>query len=161
MTKAIFPGSFDPFTLGHLDIVTRAAKMFDEVIIAVGASNTKNYLFSLQERVELVRSEVSKLKNVKVISNDGLTVGIAKKQSAKVLVRALRSSSDFDYEKPVAEANSKLWNEIETIFIIARPELSCVSSTLVKEIAKNKGDVSEFVSKGVASALKKKFSIKK
>lgn len=151
--KAIFPGSFDPFTLGHLDIVTRASKIFDQVIVAVGDSNSKKYLLSLKKRVSLVEAETSGLKNVSVLANSGLTVDIAKKAGAQVLIRALRSSSDFDYEKPIAEANSKLWSKVETVFIIARPELACVSSTLVKEIAKNSGDLSSFVSKRVAKIL--------
>lgn len=154
-TKAIFPGSFDPFTLGHMDIVRRASKIFDHVVIAVSSSNSKVYALGEDQRVRLIKAEIKGLTNVSVVCNKGLTVAVAEQNNARFLIRALRSGADFDFERSIAEANTKLNKNIETVFLISKPELSCVSSSLVREIAKNNGDLSLFVSASVEKVIRK------
>jgi len=152
-TKAIYPGTFDPVTLGHLNIVTRAAQMFDQVILAVAASPSKKPLFSLEERVALASEMVAHLPNVKVVGFSDLMANFARDQQANVLVRGLRAVSDFEYEMQLAQMNRHLLPTLESVFLMPSEGFSFISSTLVKEVARHGGDVSAFLSAPVHQAL--------
>ncbi|WP_267372686.1 MULTISPECIES: pantetheine-phosphate adenylyltransferase [unclassified Pantoea] len=152
-TKAIYPGTFDPVTLGHLDIVTRAAQMFDQVILAVAASPSKKPLFSLEERVALASEIVAHLPNVKVVGFSDLMANFARDQQANVLVRGLRAVSDFEYEMQLAQMNRHLLPTLESVFLMPSEGFSFISSSLVKEVARHGGDVSAFLSAPVHQAL--------
>lgn len=162
---AIYPGTFDPITFGHLDIIKRAAELFDHLIIAPAKDNYKNPLFTLEERVELIESEIKKLKNsaqITVEKFEGLLVDFARNKNAKVIIRGLRAVSDFEYEFQMFGMNSKLDPQLQTIFLPASETNHFIASKLVKEVAKLGGDISKFVSKDVAEKLEKKIqSIKK
>ena len=157
---AIYPGTFDPVTFGHLDVLERAAKMFDKVIISAAASSGKTALFSLVERIEMLKKITMKLKNVQTESFGGLLVDYAKSKKAVVIIRGLRAISDFEYEFQMALTNRKIAPEIETVFLMPNEKYSYISSTFVREIAKYGGDVSGFVPKAAEEMLKKKFSSK-
>ncbi len=150
---AVFPGSFDPITLGHVDIVRRAAKIFDEVIVAVGVNSQKKYLYSLDHRLDMLEAVFSSDDKVSVDHFKGLTVNYCKEKAAHFLLRGIRSSGDFDYEKTISQLNHVIGDELETVFLITRPEYSFISSTIVREIIKGKGDVSAFVPAEVNSML--------
>ena len=152
-TKAIYPGTFDPVTLGHLDIVTRAARMFDRVVLAVAASPSKKPMFSLEERVELARNMVAHLPNVEVAGFSDLMANFARAQQANVLVRGLRAVSDFEYEMQLAHMNRHLLPTLESVFLMPTEGFSFVSSSLVKEVARHGGDVSAFLPPHVLQAL--------
>ena len=155
----IFPGSFDPLTSGHVDIVVRGLELFDKVIVAVLSNPTKDSLFTVQERLELIRHEFAAYKGrVEVDAFRGLLVSYAKKKGTKVIIRGLRAISDFDYEAQMALTNRKLSSNLETVFLATREEYSYISSTVVKQVARFGGDVTQFVPKGVAKALKKRFT---
>ncbi|MBA7698410.1 Phosphopantetheine adenylyltransferase [subsurface metagenome] len=156
MTTAIYPGSFDPITNGHLDIVTRAAKLFDKFIIGVYDIPNKHLLFTVEERVELVRQAVANLSNVEVTSFTGLTVDFAKKVNAQVMVRGLRVSADFEREFELAMMNKKLSPELELVCLMSTLEYQFLSSSLLKEAASLGGNIDGFVPKHVAEALKRK-----
>ena len=151
--KAVYPGTFDPMTLGHLDVVERAARIFPELIVAVTAVTGKTTLFSQEERVELVKKSLAGLSNVTVTLFDGLLVEYARSQGAGVLIRGLRAFSDFEYEFQMALTNRRLAPDIETLFLMPKQDYSFLSSTNVKQVASLGGDVSEFVPKAVAAAL--------
>ncbi len=153
---AIFPGSFDPITIGHIDVLRRLSKTFSRVIVLVSESSLKSNLFSSEERVILARAALQKLKNISVVSHAGLTIEFARQNSPSVLVRSLRGMSDFDYERSIAEANRLLDSQIDTYFIFGRPEYTGIASSLVKEIAKHGGELSKFVTPEIAKAIKKK-----
>ncbi len=157
MTIALYPGSFDPVTNGHLDIVARAAAIFDQVVVGVFRTPSKSILFTAEERVNLLRQSVTHLKNVRVESYDGLTVDYCKKLGARVMVRGLRMSSDFEHEFELEIMNKKLSPEVESIFLMSRLEYQFLSSSLLKEAAKLNGDVNTLVPQHVVQALKKKF----
>lgn len=157
-TKAIYPGTFDPVTLGHLDIVTRAARMFDRVVLAVAASPSKKPMFSLEERVELARNMVAHLPNVEVAGFSDLMANFAGAQQANVLVRGLRAVSDFEYEMQLAHMNRHLLPTLESVFLMPTEGFSFVSSSLVKEVARHGGDVSAFLPPHVLQALLKKLA---
>jgi pantetheine-phosphate adenylyltransferase len=157
MKRAIYPGSFDPVTNGHLDVVERACKLFDEVIVAVASNDEKQPLFSLEERLDLLRQTVGKIDNVRVAQFDGLLVEFALEQKAIAVIRGLRAVSDFEFEFQMALMNRKLRDSVETIFLMPKEEYTYLSSRLVKEIARLGGDVSKFVPSLVASALGTKF----
>ena len=142
---AIYPGTFDPITLGHEDVVRRAARLFDEVIVAVAQSQGKRPLFSLDERVELAAQVLGDCGNVRVVGFSGLLMQFARQTRAQVVIRGLRAVSDFEYEKAIAQMNHALEPEIESIFIVSKPGYSSISSTIVREILRYKGDVSQFV----------------
>lgn len=142
---AVFPGTFDPFTLGHKNIVERALKMFDKVIIAIGINCNKKPLFPLNERISTIRGYYADEKNVQVESYEGLTVDFCKKNSASFIIRGLRSSNDFLFERDIAHANAQLTPEIETIFLVTPPELSYISSSMVREVYINGGDYKQFL----------------
>ncbi|MCL4151894.1 UNVERIFIED_CONTAM: hypothetical protein GTU68_058034 [Idotea baltica] len=145
MRVAVFPGSFDPITKGHIDLVRRAQDLFDKIIVAVGVNANKKSLFSLEQRLEWLNLVFEKDENVFVDHFQGLTVNFCKKQNAHYLLRGLRNASDFDYEKTISQLNHIIGNDLETVFLISKPEFSHVSSTIVREIIKGKGDVSSFV----------------
>ena len=158
MTNAIYPGSFDPVTNGHLDIASRAAALFDELIIGVYDRPSKHLLFSTDERVDLMKKAVAHLRNIRVASYSGLTVDFARKMKAKVMVRWLRMSSDFEREFEMALMNKKLDHDIELVCLMTSLEFQFLSSSLLKEVFQLGGDISALVPRDVAVALKKKFS---
>jgi pantetheine-phosphate adenylyltransferase len=146
---AVFPGSFSPFTLGHQYVINKALPLFDKIIIAVGSNSSKEYFFSEQQRIKWIENIFKGESKVEIQKYDGLTVDFCKSIKADFILRGLRDSKDFNYEKEIAQVNQTLNNEIETIFIITSAEYSHISSSLVREVAKNKGDISKFVPKGV------------
>src|SRR6202049_4862550 len=157
MKRAIYPGSFDPVTNGHLDVIGRARKLFDEIIVAVAHNDEKQPLFSLEERLALLRQALDKIDNVRVAQFDGLLVEFAIAEKANAVIRGLRAVSDFEFEFQMALMNRKLAEGVETIFLMPKEEYTYLSSRLVKEIGRLGGDVSKFVPSLVASALGKKF----
>ncbi len=156
MTIAIYPGSFDPITNGHLDIATRAAKLFEKIIIGVYDTPDKHLLFTTKERVKLVRQAIADLPNVDVESFSGLTIEFAKKVGAQTIVRGLRMGADFEREFDMALMNKKLFPELEVVCLMANQEYQFLSSSLLKEAASLGGNISSFVPKHVATALKRK-----
>jgi pantetheine-phosphate adenylyltransferase len=158
MRLAIYPGSFDPLTNGHLDVVQRATKLFDRVIVAVATSESKHPLFTLEERVEMVAKSVGHLPTVEADSFDGLLVNYVERLSAQAVIRGLRAVSDFEFEFQLALMNRKLNERIETIFMMPKDTYTFLSSRIVKEIARLGGDVSAFVPAHVRSALLSKVS---
>jgi len=157
MVTALYPGTFDPITKGHVDITQRAAKLFDRVIVAIADTSSKNTLFNINERVELAKSVLFSLNNVEVISFRALATDLARDNNASVIVRGIRAVSDFDYEFQMAGMNRQLNSDIETVFLTPAENLACTTSSLVREIASLNGDVSLFVDSIVESALKEKF----
>ena len=157
--KAIYPGSFDPVTYGHLDIIERASKAVDELIIGVLVNSAKNPLFSREERVELLTETTKHLKNVTVKTFDGLTINFARENGANLLVRGLRAVTDFESEMQIAQTNRSVDPEIDTIFFATSLEYSYLSSTIVREIAHYGSDVSGMVPPVVEKALKEKYSM--
>lgn len=157
----IYPGTFDPVTFGHLDIIERAGKLFGKVIIAVATKPGKQPLFSLQERIKLLKEYVSQMPNVSVEAFSGLLVDFAKEKKAAVLIRGLREISDFEIEFQQATINRKLAPEIETVFVMTGAKFFYLNSSMVKEIASMKGNLECFVPKNVETALRKKFLGKK
>ena len=157
--KVIYPGSFDPLTLGHIDIIKRLSKMFDEVVVAVLINENKNSVFSLEERENIIREEMIEegIENISIASFDSLLVNFAKKTGIKTVARGLREITDYEYEKNIAMFNSKLMEGLETIFLLSDPNYSYISSSGVREVASFKGDVSSFVSKDVELKIKEKF----
>ena len=158
MKLALTPGTFDPVTNGHLDVIARAAQLVDEVVVAVAASPKKKPLFTFEERTALAREATAHLPNVSVESFDGLLVDFARERGATVLVKGLRAITDFEYEFQMAALNYHLDSNLETAFIMSPPEYMYLSSSVVREIASLHGDVSEFVPKCVRDALDRKFS---
>jgi pantetheine-phosphate adenylyltransferase len=158
MKHCIYPGTFDPFTNGHLDVLQRAARLFDRVTVAVAISSTKEALFTPEQRVELINSSLRGVPHVKVVSFDGLLVEFARKQKAAAIIRGLRALSDFEFEFNMALMNRHLQPQVETIFVMPNEAYSYTSSSLVKQIARLGGDVTKFVPPRVAAALAKAFS---
>lgn len=156
LTRVIYPGTFDPITNGHVDLVERAASMFDRVIVGIAASPSKKPLFDLDERVQLAEAVTQHLDNIEVVGFSGLLVNFAKEYDANILVRGLRAFSDFEYEFQLANMNRRLMPELESVFLTPSEENSFISSTLVKEVALHGGDTSGFVHPDVLAALKKK-----
>ena len=157
MRRAIYPGSFDPITNGHLDVIERARKLFDEVVVAVTHNDEKQPLFSLNDRLDLLRETAGKIDNVRIAEFEGLLVEFARNEEAGVVIRGLRAISDFEFEFQMALMNRKLDSEVETIFLMPKEEYTYLSSRIVKEIARLGGDVSGFVPACVARALSRKF----
>lgn len=157
MKTSIYPGSFDPITFGHIDIIERAAKISDKLIVSVLTNNEKQSLFSISERVEMIKESVDHIPNVEVESFDGLLVDFAKKKGADTIIRGLREMTDFEYELKMAQTNRALYDKIETVFLITSPEYAYLSSSSVREVASFDGDVSKFVPRHVAVKLKFKY----
>lgn len=154
MSVAIYPGSFDPITFGHLDVLETGAEIFDKVIIAVSYNCNKKGFIEPKIRKQLIEQSVQHLKNVEVDLFEGLTINYARKHNATVLLRGLRAVSDFEYEMQLSQTNSALAEEIKTVFLITKPEYSFISSSTVKEVFINNGDISKFVPKPVEEYLK-------
>ena len=150
---AVFPGSFDPLTLGHIDIINRSLKLFDKVIIAIGMNAEKKYMFTLQKRKEFITSIFKNDKKIIIKDYTDLTVNFCKEQQANYIIRGLRNYSDFEYEKDIALTNNKLNNRIETIFFLTSQAHIMISSSIVKDIIKNKGDLKPFLHHNTISAI--------
>ncbi len=156
MTTAVYPGTFDPMTKGHLDIIYRAAKLYDKLIIGVLHNSEKTPLFSVQERVNILSKATEDIENVEVCSFEGLSVDFAKKMNAKVIVRGLRLITDFEYELQMAQTNRKLAPDVDTTFLYTSLQYSYLSSTTVKEVALFGGDIHEFVPGFLVEEIQKK-----
>lgn len=156
MIKAIYPGTFDPITVGHLDVIKRASKIYDKLIVAVMENNKKNCTFTEAERKAMIEKCIKDLPNVQVVVGDGLTVDFAKKNKCNVIIRGIRAVSDYESELALATANMSLDNKIETVFMVAKPELSFLSSSIAKEIASFNGDISSYIPKPIIKDVSKK-----
>jgi len=148
MRRAIFPGSFDPITLGHVDIVNRALPLFDEIIIAIGVNSDKKYMFTLEERVNFIKENYKNEPKIKVTTYSGLTTDYCLKMKVDFILRGLRNPADFEFEKAIAQTNRKLSN-IETVFLLTSADTSFISSSIVRDVYRNGGDISGFVPKSV------------
>ena len=155
--RAIYPGTFDPMTKGHVDLIERACKLFDEIVIAIAASEAKNPLFTLDERIQIAEKIFESNDKVKLVGFSGLLVDLAKDNDAKILIRGLRVVADFEYEFQLANMNRAMMPELESVFLTPKEQYSYISSSLVKEICKMGGDVSEFVDPISLSELKRKY----
>lgn len=156
MIKAIYPGTFDPITIGHLDIISRASKIYDKVVVAIMENTSKTCTFDLQERKALIEKCIKDLPNVTVKIGSGLTVDFAKKNNCKVIIRGIRAVSDYENELALATANMNLNKDTETVFMVAKPELSFISSSIVKEIARFNGDISFYIPKPIVKEVTQK-----
>ena len=151
MTRiALFPGSFDPITIGHESIIRRGLSLFDEIIVAIGINSTKNYYLPLEKRKRIIEEVFAKESRIKVMSYEGLTVDLCKKINANYILRGLRTSADFEFERGIAQMNKAMVNDIETIFILSAPEHSAINSTIIRDILRNGGDASAFIPKGIS-----------
>ncbi len=147
---AVFPGSFDPITKGHESIINRAIPLFDKIIVAVGINSEKKYFYSLEKRIQSLEVVFKNQPKVEIASYSGLTVDFCKKVNAKYILRGLRTSSDFEFERAIAQMNKSMMNEVETIFMLTTPEFSAISSSIVRDIIRNGGDATQFVPNGVS-----------
>lgn len=154
MKVAVFPGSFDPITIGHQDIVERGSVLFDKVIVAIGVNSRKKYLFDLEDRVQWLKEVFAENPKVEVTTYEGLTIDFCKEQSAEFLLRGIRTAADFDYEKTIAHLNNAMLPGLETILILSKPEYSSISSTIVREIILGKGNADMFLPKQIANKVK-------
>jgi pantetheine-phosphate adenylyltransferase len=145
MKIAVFPGSFDPITLGHLDIVQRALPLFDKIIIAVGTNATKKYMFPEEQRINWIKETFKDEEKIKVDAYQGLTIEYCEKQNAQFILRGLRNPSDFEFEKAIAQTNRKLKKDLETVFLLTASGLSSISSSIVRDVMRNSGDYTQFV----------------
>ena len=157
MKIGVYPGSFDPMTLGHLDIIKRASKIVDKLYVAILINSSKTSLFNTDEKIDMIKNSIDEYNNIEVESFDGLTVEYAKKKNANVIIRGLRAVSDFEYELQISQTNKELNHEIETIFLTTDIQYSFLSSSIVKEVLSHKGDISKFVTPYVHEKLKNKF----
>ena len=160
MKKAIYPGSFDPLTFGHMDIINRASRIVDELVVGVLNNSAKNSLFSLEERVSMIKEQTSHLSNVVISSFEGLLADYARQIQATIVVRGLRAVTDFEYELQMAQTNHKLEPSVETVFLTTSLEYSYLSSTIVKEVAFYHGDISKFVPDVVRERIREKMNQK-
>ena len=152
MRKAIFPGTFDPFTLGHLDILNRSRLIFDEVIIGIGKNSDKKSMFSVEDRISFIHSVVGESDNVKVMSYEGLTIDFCKNVNANFIVRGVRNNGDFEFEKAIARTN-RLLSKIETVFLLTSAQTSFISSSIVRELIENNGDYKKLIPKNISKIL--------
>jgi pantetheine-phosphate adenylyltransferase len=146
---ALFPGSFDPLTVGHVEVISRSLELFDKVIVGVGNNTSKNYMFPLQDRVQFIRDTFMNVPQIEVTAYSGLTVEFCKKTGARFILRGLRTSADFEFERSIAQMNHYLDNGVETIFLLSSPQYAPVSSTIVRDIIRHGGNASPFVGSGV------------
>jgi len=156
---AVFPGSFDPITIGHVDIVKRALPLFDKIIVAIGINTQKKYLIDLEDRLHWLKKVFHDEAKIEIASYEGLTINFCKEQKAEYILRGIRSAADFEYEKTIAHLNFAMDKQLETILILSRAEFGSISSTIVREIIKGKGDVSKFVPKEIANDLNNYFKL--
>ena len=159
MAKALYPGTFDPVTLGHIDLIERALHLFDEVTVAIATSESKTPLFTLEERIDHIQRIFEGNKRIKVIGFTGLVVDLAKKEESNILIRGLRAVSDFEYELQLANMNRAMSPDLESIFLTPKAKFSFLSSTLVREIASMGGEISSFVDPIIEEALKERFKL--
>jgi pantetheine-phosphate adenylyltransferase len=152
MKKAIFPGSFDPITNGHYDIIKRSVSLFDEIVVAIGVNAEKKYMFSLEERKRFIEEAFQNEPKVKVITYSGLTIDLCKKENAEFILRGLRNPADFEFEKAIAHTNRSL-SKIETVFLLTAAGTSFISSSIVRDVLRNGGDISTLVPKAVIKKL--------
>ena len=152
MKKAIFPGTFDPFTLGHLDVLKRSILIFDEIIIGIGKNSDKKSMFSVEDRISFIKNSIVELKNVKVMSYEGLTIDFCKNVNANFIVRGVRNNGDFEFEKAIARTN-RLLSKIETVFLLTSAETSFISSSIVRELIKNNGNYHELIPESITKIL--------
>jgi len=152
MKKAIFPGTFDPFTLGHLDVLNRSKLIFDEVIVGIGKNTDKKTMFSIEERMSFIKSVVGDSDNIKVMSYEGLTINFCKNVNANFIVRGVRNNGDFEFEKAIARTN-RLLSKIETVFLLTSAKTSFISSSIVRELIDNNGDFTELVPESISKIL--------
>lgn len=157
MRTSIYPGSFDPITYGHIDIIDRASKITDKLIVAVLNNDEKKSLFTMEERIEMIKDAVKDYKNVEVESFGGLLVDYVKEKGANIIIRGLRAVTDFEYELQLAQTNRELYKDIDTIFMLTNLQYSYLSSSIVKQVASYKGDISKFVTPFVAKKLGQKY----
>ena len=160
MKKAVYPGTFDPVTFGHIDIIKRSAQIVDELVIGVLNNNQKTPLFTPEERVEMLKSVTKDLPNVTVVAFDGLLIDFAKKQNANFVIRGLRAVTDFEYELQMSQTNRIIDPDVDTIFLTTSLEYAYLSSSTVREVASFKGDISKFVPKRIAKLVEKKINQK-
>ena len=159
MKICIYPGSFDPVTYGHIDIIDRASKIADKLIVAVLNNHDKKSLFTVEERVEMIKESINKYDNVEVESFEGLLVDYAKSKNAKIVIRGLRAVTDFEYELQMAQTNRELLSDLDTVFLLTNLKYSYLSSSIVKQVASFGGDVSKFVTPIVSEKLKRKYNM--
>ena len=157
MQRAVYPGSFDPITYGHLDIIQRASEVFDEVIVLIMNNDEKKGTFDIPERLDMVKNVIGQFDNVTVEAGEGLTVDMARKLGANILIRGIRAVTDYEYEMQLATANMVLAEDVHTVFLVAKPEFSFLSSSTAKSIAKCHGDISAFVPDYVREKLEEKY----
>lgn len=153
MKIAVFPGSFDPITIGHVDIVKRSIPLFDKIIVAIGVNTQKKYLYSLEQRKQWIASVFKDYPTIEVSHYNGLTINYCKEIGAEYLLRGIRSAADFEYEKTIAHLNHSMDADVETILMLSPPEYSSISSTIVREIILGKGDVSKFVPQEIVESI--------
>lgn len=146
---ALFPGSFDPVTVGHVEVISRSLDLFDKIIVGVGNNSSKNYMFPLQDRVKWIQDSFKDVHQVEVMSYTGLTIDFCRKIGARFILRGLRTSADFEFERSIAQMNNYLDNGIETVFLLSSPKYAPVSSTIVRDIIRNGGNADPFVGSGV------------
>jgi pantetheine-phosphate adenylyltransferase len=159
MAKALYPGTFDPVTLGHIDLIERALHLFDEVTVAIATSESKTPVFTLEERIDHIQTIFEGNKRIRVIGFSGLVVDLAKEEESKILIRGLRAVSDFEYEFQMANMNRAMSPDLESVFLTPKAKFSFLSSTLVREIASMGGEISSFVDPIIEEALKKRFKV--
>jgi pantetheine-phosphate adenylyltransferase len=159
MAKALYPGTFDPVTLGHIDLIERALHLFDEVTVAIATSESKTPVFTLEERIDHIQTIFEGNKRIRVIGFSGLVVDLAKEEESKILIRGLRAVSDFEYEFQMANMNRAMSPDLESVFLTPKAKFSFLSSTLVREIASMGGEISSFVDPVIEEALKKRFKV--
>lgn len=156
MRKALFPGSFDPITIGHLDIIKRASKLYDEVYVGIMINEAKDYLFNLDERLHLCELALAEFSNVRIVSSKGLTVNLCKDLDCKVIIKGIRTNTDFEYELNQANINNYLAGDVETILLFSKPEYSSISSSIIKDIWRFNGDIKAFLPEKIYQEVVKK-----